>query len=328
MRDDLVGYLLDALEPQEKAAIDAQLSRDPALQQDLEVLRSKLSLFEADRAHYTPPPGLAQRTCEFINSRIEVALTPAAPAPARWRLVDFAVAAAIFLAASVLFLPALSQSRFAARVTGCQNNLRELGRSLAQFANVNGGHFPTLVTGEQQFPAGVYATKLSDHGLLDEPSLVICPSSELAGKVDQFHLPAFREIEVASPDKQADLYRVMGGSYGYNLGFVSDGRYQPTKNLNRSAFALMADAPGSAFVSGKGPPLPAQLSSLNHGRRGQNVLFEDGHVDFLKSCNADGCPDNIFLNDDGQPTAGIHRDDAVIGPSHAHPLPDSARRSR
>ena len=32
-------------------------------------------------AHYPPPPGLAERTCEFVASRIDVALTPAAPAP-------------------------------------------------------------------------------------------------------------------------------------------------------------------------------------------------------------------------------------------------------
>ena len=85
-------------------------------------------------------------------------------------------------------------------MTGCQNNLRELGRSLAQFANVNGGHFPSLVNGDGQLPAGVYATKLSDNGLLGEPSLVICPSSTQAGQVGQFRLPALDEIKNASPD--------------------------------------------------------------------------------------------------------------------------------
>jgi hypothetical protein len=238
------------------------------------------------------------------------------------------VAAAIFVAASVLFLPALNQGRFAAQVTGCQNNLRELGRSLAQFANVNGGHFPSLVNGEGLLPAGVYATKLSDHGLLQEPSWVICPSSSLAGQVNQLRLPGIDEVQSISPAKQAELFRAMGGSYGYNLGYVVDGRYQPTKNLQRSTFALMADAPNSESMRGRGPVVPAQLSSLNHGRRGQNVLFEDGHVEFLKKCTADGCPDDIFLNDDGQPTAGVHRNDAVIGPSHAHPLPAGSSKSR
>jgi hypothetical protein len=328
MRDDLVGYLLDALEPQEKVAIETQLSRDPALRQDLEIVRQRLWLFDSDREHYAPPAGLAERTCEFVSSRIEVTLAPASPAPTRWRLVDFAVAAAVFLAASVLFLPALSRSRFAMQVNSCQNNLRELGYSLARFANSNGGMFPSLVHGERQLPAGAYATRLSDNGLLGEPSLVVCPSSELAGQMGQFRLPAFDEIEAASPDKQADLYRSLAGTYGYNLGYLSDGRYQSTKNLQRKTFALMADAPDGGLPRGKAAVLPRQLSSLNHGRAGQNVLFEDGHVEFLDKSNPEGSQDNIFLNDDGQPTAGIHRNDAVIGPSHAHPLPANPNAAR
>ena len=162
---------------------------------------------------------------------------------------------------------------------------------------------------------------------LVEPSLVICPSSSMAGHPGGFRLPGWTRSNRAR-DKQADLFRSMGGSYGYNLGYLSDGNYQPTKNLQRPTFALMADAPNGDLPRGQGPVLPAQLSSLNHGRRGQNVLFEDGHVEFLKTFNADGSTDNIFLNDDGQPTAGVHRDDAVIGPSHAHPLPAASSESR
>jgi hypothetical protein len=79
----------------------------------------------------------------------------------------------------------------------------------------------------------------------------------------------------------------------------------------------MADAP-DLELSAKSTP--GQLSSFNHGRSGQNVLFEDGHVKFLTKCTNEGCPDHIYLNDDQQPTAGVHRDDAVTGSSSAHPL--------
>ncbi len=240
-----------------------------------------------------------------------------APAPARWRFADFAVAVAVFLAASTLFLPQLQQSRFAARVTHCQNNLQQLGRSLAQFAHLNGGQFPSLVQDHRQLPAGAYAATLNENGLLSEPSLVICPSSTLADDMGRFRVPALQEVESTPADKLAELYRLMGGSYGYNLGYVSNGQYQPTRNLGRAGFALMADAPDmerSAMAT------PGQLSSFNHGRTGQNVLFEDGHVKFLTKCTDDGCSDDIYLNDDGHPTAGVHRDDAVIGSSSAHPL--------
>jgi hypothetical protein len=227
MRDNLVGYLLDALQPDERAGVEAQLSRDPSLRQDLEILRQKLALLDFDRGHYSAPMGLAQRTCEFVASRIDVALTPAAPAPARWRFVDFAVAAAVFLAASTLFLPQLQQSRFAARVTHCSNNLQQLGRSLAQFAHLNGGKFPSLVEDQRQLPAGAYAAKLSQHGLLDEPSLVICPSSTLADDMGRFRVPALKRSKAPRPTKSP----ISIGGWAGATAITWD--MSPTANINR-----------------------------------------------------------------------------------------------
>jgi hypothetical protein len=53
---------------------------------------------------------------------------------------------------------------------------------------------------------------------------------------------------------------------------------------------------------------------------GQNVLFEDGHVAHLTRRSPEGCGDDIFLNDQGEVSAGMHRDDAVIAPSPAKPI--------
>ena len=67
-------------------------------------------------------------------------------------------------------------------------------------------------------------------------------------------------------------------------------------------------------------PHPTHQSSRNHGRCGQNVLFEDLHVQFLTTCKAKGCNDHIFTNDDGRAFAGLHAFDAVIGASNDCPL--------
>jgi hypothetical protein len=98
---------------------------------------------------------------------------------------------------------------------------------------------------------------------------------------------------------------LVGGSYGYTLGYVSRGRYRPTKNLGRANFAIVADAPNPT------PP----YHSHNHGGCGQNVLFEDLHVQYLTTCKAHGCTDDIFTNDDGKVAPGLHAHDSVIGPS-------------
>ncbi len=319
MREDLVGYLIDALEPQEHAAVEAQLSVNPTLRRELELLRGGLTMLDWDREPLDPPAGLAARTCQFVAMQANATLAPAAPSGSRWRMADLIVAAGIFIAASMLFFPAIYHSRYASQVAACENNLRRIGQALAEYSGLHNGHFPDL---SPESAAGVYAVKLMNDGLVNEPQWFVCPGSPLAEKVNQFHIPSLKELETVSHDKLVELENSMGGSYGYNLGYLGeDGKYQATTNLHRKNFAIMADAP----VPGAAKPY-----SLNHGGWGQNVLFEDGHVDYLKTCTADGCRDNIFLNDQGRMAAGVHRNDAVIGASAAHPLitPVSSHGSR
>jgi hypothetical protein len=320
MREELVGYLIDALEPDQRAAVEAQLAVDPHLQRDLEVLRGSLTILQWDREHFDPPAGLAARTCQFVAMQANTTIAPAVPSASRWRMADLVVAAGIFIAASMLFFPAIYHSRYSSQVAACENNLRRIGQALAEYSGLHNGNFPDL--SGRHSAAGVYAVKLMDQGLVSEPEWFVCPGSPLADKIHQFHIPSLKELESAPREKLVELENSMGGSYGYNLGYVGEnGEYQPTKNLHRKNFAMMADAP----VTGTDKPY-----SLNHGGWGQNVLFEDGHVDYLKTCNADGCPDNIFLNDQGRMAAGIHPNDAVIGPSAARPLitPVSDRSGR
>jgi hypothetical protein len=322
MREDLVGYLIGALEPHEAAAVEAQLSRDEKLRFDLERLRRSLSILEVNREQFEPPSGLAARTCQFVAMQVNTTLAPPASSGSRWRMADLVVAAGIFIAASMLFFPAIYHSRYSSQIANCENNLRRISQALADYSGLHNGYFPALSAEGPQSAAGVYAVKLMDDGLVDEPQWFICPSSPLADKLDQFHVPSRKELESVPREKLAELERLMGGSYGYNLGYLAeDGKYHPTKNLHRKNFAILADAP----VGESDKPY-----SLNHGGWGHNVLFEDGHVDYLKTCNAAGCKDNIFLNDQGKMAAGIHRDDAVIGTSSAHPLitPVSARSGR
>jgi hypothetical protein len=160
--------------------------------------------------------------------------------------------------------------------------------------------------------AGIYANTLFQNGFLDDPHLVICPASALADNARTFRVPTTDELQKAEAPKLIELQRSMGGSYGYTLGYVSKGRYHPTKNFGRSKFALMADAPSSAPTS--------KIVTDNHGGTGQNVLFEDGHVAHLTNRTPEGCGDDIFLNDQGEVSAGMHRDDAVIAPSPAKPI--------
>lgn len=312
MRDQLIGYLLGALEAPEHELVEARLSHDPQLRRDLEILSRSLEPLAADKAHHEPPVGLAVRTCRFVAVETRVAPAPKPPVASvssRWSMADLAMAAGIFLAATLLFWPAMSQSRFAARIAGCQNNLRQIGVGLADYSTLFHGQFPAPApTGNLNW-AGMYAVILREEGMLPKTHVLICPSSNLADQPDDFRVPTLEELQTllaTHAEQLAKIRKTAGGSYGYSLGFYIDDQYHAPTNLCRRTHALMADAPA---------PTTPYRHSLNHGGCGQNVLFEDLHVEFLPSCKAKGCNDHIFVNDAGWAHAGLHLGDSVIGAS-------------
>ena len=72
---------------------------------------------------------------------------------------------------------------------------------------------------------------------------------------------------------------------------------------------IMSDAPAPYSPDGR---------SMNHGGHGQNVLYEDGHVDYQVGCT-EHTGDNFFLSERGYVEAGLNENDAVIGCSEARP---------
>ncbi len=320
-QEQLLGYLLGALDDDENRHIDFRLQREPRLCPVMDKVRESLHPLESMPRCYDPPPGLAARTCRAIlPDRRRPApplpsLGPCAPAP-HWahglRFADLAVGVAVFLAAVALIVPALQSSRFNSHILACQNKLRQIGVALTQYSDRNSGYFPVVPPRGELATAGIYAPVLLDHGWLTESHQVVCPSSPLAEQ-PQFRVPSLSEVRLAGGELKHDLRCRMGGSYGYTLGYVHDGVYRGTRNRRRPHFALLSDAPSFHMP---------QLQTVNHSGRGQNVLFEDGHVRFLQSPTAPGSSDHLFTNDEGLIAPGTHADDSVVVSSTASPLFD------
>jgi hypothetical protein len=70
MDDQLVGYLLGALEIDESCEVERRLGECEETRRKLEVFRSSLLLLEVVE-HAEPPGGLASCTCELIRRRRE-----------------------------------------------------------------------------------------------------------------------------------------------------------------------------------------------------------------------------------------------------------------
>ena len=300
MRDDLIGYLLGALEPAEHAAITARLAEDPQLRQDLERVQSHLHLLHDEPEE--APLGLATRCCQYVADRRGPCVGQFG-ARSEWRIFDLAMAAGLFVAASLIFLPALGRSREQSHSLACQQNLMTLGQALVNYSQIHDDYFPVVPRQGKFAVAGMYAPTLADGGWITSRD-ILCPASTQA-RQEEFAIPTLAQIERAVGDELRRLQFRMGGSYGYGLGYVDRGEYRGRRNRNRVTFALAADAPIE----------PSQPSRSHHGCSGQNVLFEDGHVRQLIVCHDESTLDHFFQNGMGFVAAGIDEDDAVIVPS-------------
>jgi hypothetical protein len=332
MREDLLGYLLNALDDAERERIEAALRTDPELQRRLEELHEQLQMLAEEEEN--PPPGLAERTCDRVadyaerQSRLATRPCTDRTQPVRLSdrasrelssghstsLADVVVGAGIFLAASFLFFPAIANSRYRSEIAACQFNLQRLGCALTEFSEVQAGLFPQVPTEGKRAAAGLFAPQLVHGEYLTEPAILICPGSRLAWERTDWYVPTLEELDAAEGRQLARMRRRMGGSYGYTLGYVSEGKYRSHRNEHRPYFALMADAPSYH--------LPGHQSS-NHEGRGQNVLFEDMHIEFVSSAVAGLLGDLLFLNRLGYTEAGVDKSDAVIVPSEFAPLSPS-----
>ena len=334
MRDELLAYLLNDLDDEQRARIKARLESDPTWRHELERLRSyvegahEASDSEAD----IPPADLVDRTCSFVKQAsaqgelsptvlppmLTESLDVAAPAKRRWSLLDMAVAGGILLVMGTLLLPALRESRDAARRQQCHDNLHRLGTALAQFAeHSKAGQLPAIDRNEN---AGMYAIKLVESGMLTREQLVellVCPSTQLADDVQRgvivMRIPTRRELAVAKGAQLKSMLENMGGSFAYRIGYVDKQKnYRQIEFGGRSNAPVMADKPCTSVVG---------FQSANHGGCGQNVLFQDQSVRYLQFCiETDRSDRHWFLNEDKQPAAGKNLHDIVMIRSEATPF--------
>jgi hypothetical protein len=336
MREDLLGYLLNALDEAERQDIFERLQKDPQLRLELEALRRQLRPLDATNEDFEPPAALAELTCDLVAgyaaepARVEPA--PGRPSGERakrgprrgraaivetcfpssvWSAADAIVVAGILLAAAFLFFPAIAGSRYRSQIAACGENLRHLGLAMTGYSEHNRGFFPSIPVSGNRAAAGVYAIILNEGGYLDNPCVVLCPGSRGDSHGSKFRIPSLAELDGAHGQRLWELHRIMGGSYGYTLGNVADGRYKTPRNRLRYHFALLADAP-SLHLPGR--------QSGNHAGRGQNILFEDLHIEFLESPQREASGDDFFRNRHGFVEAGLDEGDSVVVPSFVRPL--------
>lgn len=320
--EDLIGYLLDLLDPDDRAAVDAAVAADPDAAARLDAIRLALIPLEADRDADHPPAGLAVRAVArlagylvehepragageatsldvLVRGLAEPASLPHAaptdhPEPrvvgGRFR-ADLFVAAGIALVAVGLVFSAVGRVRYQNQMAACQNNLRTLYAGLAGYADTHDDRFPQVGVGS--YPtAGSFVAALHDAGQLPAGFDPVCPAA-------------------GGPTPGGPV------RYTYTLGYA--GPNGTVECLRRSAepgaendrLPLSSDFPCPAAAPGGGPTSP-------HVHL-HNVLFLGGSVSPTTTGLVGPGGDDIYRNRNGAVAVGTDRTDAVLGRSGDRP---------
>ncbi len=323
MRERLLDYLFGQLSEKERIAIEGELARDPALRAELARLRACTQAGdEVDQLE--PPSGLAERTCRYVAEACgdsaaasggEYRVASAAregeawSQTTYWTLTDLALAAGIVLAAAMLLFPALQESRYVARRGQCADNLRALGDVIMAYSRLSGSRYPLLPeTGELSF-GGSIPMQLVEAGVLNQnlaAQWVTCPASKLAQRTRTgdfaVYVPSTQEFLNANGRRRL-LLRELMGSLAFRAGYRRGDDYVPIRLDYSPRSPIASDAPSLHLTD---------FQSDNHGGLGLNVLFSDGHVEFISGCTALRCGDKIFLNRANLRGPGCDATDAVL----------------
>jgi prepilin-type N-terminal cleavage/methylation domain-containing protein/prepilin-type processing-associated H-X9-DG protein len=192
-------------------------------------------------------------------------------------LIELLVVIAIIGILAGILLPVLSRARESARKTQCMSNVKQIGMGLIMYANENSETFPSDSAYSGSAPAMrglnlLYDTYVSDNKVFNCTSDTTVTGASNAGMS-------------VSTSGGTEAFTSTQSSYGYDRSHTQ---------ADDADVALAADRP---------PATPsATASTANHNSRGQNVVYVDGHVEFVNSplagwYSSDGTTrDNIYTS--------------------------------
>jgi hypothetical protein len=317
MNEDIIGFVMGALDAQEHQRIENLMRSDTNLQSQVDLIRRSLLPLESYR-HCEPPSDLYNQTLVYVFDQIDAhKVGPAIPMaqPAftskelvtssrrSWRPMDIFITGIVTASLLMLLSPALLNSRFAAELRQCQNNLQNLYAGFSKYSITHEGEFPAVANRSTFATSGAYAPILLEQGYVTDQGNFFCPAAAESITWRPQGIPTKQDVADSSSEDRAALQQRMGGTYGYSVGYQAGGRVRAIRNQQRPNFALVADRPSGQSIN---------RYSMNHGGLGQNILFENGHVAFVRGTQSIGLGDRYYVSDRGIVEPGVHRDDSVI----------------
>lgn len=317
MDENLIGYLLNALDEPDRQHVEEQLRTHPESQARLETLRGALAPLAGDTAAPEPPPGLYLRTLARV-AEVRARPLPKAPPPSpraasAWRgprRADLIAAAVLMIFLGALTGPLLVKSWHLQGRQTCANNLRQYGEMLHTYSLHKDGRLPQVEDHGTHTYAAAFVPILREANCLKKyPQPLACDASGRRSSP----WPSISDVEgsrdSADPELFAERARQLAGNYAYSLGYRDNG----------TLFGLSARDCNQPIMADHRPVPGVGTNSPNHGGIGQNVLYVGGNVKWHTTPAAGSQDDDIYLNRKGKIAAGVDCDDSVLGSGEATP---------
>lgn len=288
----LIGYLLDALEEDERAEIEQLLRERADWREELSALRRRLACLERARPDITPPPGLAARTCQFIFAAVREGVVPAVESITRpragrlprgpfrftpisdywsgggpaWSWLDLLVAACVVVGFLGLLFPALVDHRVRSQAAQCRENLRTAHRGISDYGMRLAG-FSTLPTAflEELSGRGDPPGSAARPAAVAVPRVMCCPTALAAFQRQSRDMAPWPTAAPSPPETPLASGLSVNGWPVYQVGVAA-------REGTASEYAVLLRDPD--FRRSPCQILPPHV-------RGWNVLFDDGHVVLL-----------------------------------------------